>query len=94
MALRRTGIKRRKRKGNSAYLEAREVLAEQAEWRCQAGTPQCNGQVEQVHHRKGRDGELLADPEYLLPLCYPCHIYIHANPETSYQRGWMVRRTV
>jgi hypothetical protein len=83
---------RRRRKANPEYLAIRERIAEEAGWACQARTTRCNGRVEQIHHRKGRDGELLTNPEYLLPLCEPCHTYIHAHPAESYERGWMVRR--
>lgn len=92
MALRRNPIRRRQRKGTGRYLEHREVIAEAANWVCQAGTPVCEGNVEQIHHRKGRDGELLTDPTYLLAVCFPCHTYIHAHPQESYDKGWMVRR--
>lgn len=92
MGLRRTGIRRRKRKGNVEYLAMRGVVAEAAGWRCEARTRACNGQVEQVHHRKGRDGQRLTEIQYLLAVCHPCHEYIHANPSESYERGWMVRR--
>lgn len=90
--MKRSRIRRKQRSGLAEYNKAREALAEQAAYRCQARTPNCNGQLEQVHHRKGRDGELLTNPEYLLGVCYPCHSYIHANPSESYERGWMIRR--
>ena len=32
-----------------------------------------------LHHKRGRDGELLFDRRYFMPVCRPCHIWIHDN---------------
>lgn len=45
----------------------------------------------QVHHRAGRQGKRLIDTNLFLPVCHACHVWIHANPEASYERGWLVR---
>ena len=33
----------------------------------------------QVHHKAGRNGALLLDERYWLPVCLPCHEWIHGN---------------
>ena len=45
-----------------------------------------------AHHKAGRDGDKLADDTEFLGACDPCHTYIHAHPEESYELGYMVRR--
>lgn len=92
MLRRKSHMRKKRRPGTEQYLQMRETIAEQAAYRCQAKTPRCSGQLDQVHHRKGRDGELLTNPEYLLGVCEPCHSYIHSHPSESYERGWMIRR--
>lgn len=56
---------------------------------CEAGTPACTGPGEVFHHRQGRRTH---DPDLILHCCDACHLYIHAHPAESYERGWMVRR--
>ena len=29
----------------------------------------------------------------LISLCRPCHDHVHANPEQSYEEGWLVKST-
>jgi hypothetical protein len=74
------------------YQKARAVVYERSGGTCEARTPDCEGRLHQVHHRKGRDGELIDDLDLLLGVCIWCHHYIHANPARSYEQGWMVRR--
>ena len=56
---------------------------------CEAETPDCIGGGEVFHHRMGRRTHR---PELLLHLCNPCHLWIHAHPQESMERGWMVSR--
>lgn len=46
-----------------------------------------------VHHAAGRLNDLLTDTTYFFAVCEECHAYIHAHPNESYERGWMVHRT-
>lgn len=48
--------------------------------------------ADQVHHRLGRDGERLLDARYYMGLCAGCHTHVHANPQESYEKGWLIRR--
>ena len=62
----------------------------------QRGGPQCevcrSRAAIEIHHRMGREGDLLFDARYYLGLCPECHQRIHANPEDAYRRGWMLKR--
>ena len=93
--LRRTRIKQRSNKESARlrrYEQARAVVFERANGYCEANTQNCRGPMDQVHHRKGRDGDLIDDESLLLGVCWACHNYIHSNPALSYGQGWMVRR--
>lgn len=93
--MKRTPLRSRSNKESARvrrYMSVRSDVIEAANGSCLARTTHCRGAADQVHHRKGRDGDLVDDPEYLLPVCWSCHNYIHGNPETSYDRGWMVKR--
>ena len=95
MTLRRTPIRRRSKKESERirrYDRARTIVMEAAEGMCEAATKRCVGPAGQVHHRKGRDGDLVVDLDNLLAVCYTCHDYIHGHPHESYERGWMIRR--
>ena len=93
--MKRTPIRRRSNREAERirrYDRARAIVMEAAQGMCEAATRVCVGPAGQVHHRKGRDGELVDNLDYLLAVCYACHDYIHSHPHESYERGWMVRR--
>lgn len=93
--MKRTPIRRRSRKESARvarYNKAREIVFERSGGSCEARTPDCRGVSDQVHHRKGRDGDLVDDIDYLLAACWACHNYIHRHPAESYERGWMIKR--
>lgn len=93
--MKRSPLKRRSRKEGERlrrYEKARAAVAERSGLTCEARTPDCDGALHQVHHRKGRDGELIDELDLLIGVCVSCHRYIHGNPTISYQRGWMVKR--
>jgi hypothetical protein len=74
------------------YEKARAIVFERANGYCEANTPACRGAMDQVHHRQGRDGDLIDDVSRLLGVCWACHNHIHGNPAVSYERGWLLRR--
>lgn len=51
----------------------------------------CDGRAVLFHHvlRRSKQGKGTADNG--LHLCNPCHLWIHANPAISYERGWLAR---
>lgn len=40
-----------------------------------------------VHHIRGRLGELLVRQEYWVALCRSCHAWVHDNPTAARERG-------
>ena len=93
--MKRTALKRRSHRESQRvrrYDRARTIVMESANGMCEAATRRCIGPAGQIHHRKGRDGDLVDDLDYLLAVCYACHDYIHSHPNESYERGWMIRR--
>lgn len=42
----------------------------------------------EVHHRRGRRGEMLLKTEYWSALCRECHAWVHANPAKAKEEGW------
>lgn len=52
----------------------------------------CNNNSEEVHHQKGRIGDLLYDVRFFLPVCRTCHVFIEKHPETAYMNGWSLLR--
>lgn len=43
-----------------------------------------------LHHRKGRRGNLLFDTKWFMALCRTCHDYVHNNVANSKRMGWLV----
>jgi hypothetical protein len=41
-----------------------------------------------VHHMRGREGLLLSDVRYFLPVCRQHHGWIEANKEDARKKGW------
>ena len=105
---RRTGLRRsgrlRPRSAKRARQEAtyratvRELLTRRpwcaAGWQLDADGVAgiCTGRATQAHHRAGRDGDRLTDPDDLVPVCADCHRWIHAHPADAYRLGLLVRR--
>lgn len=48
--------------------------------------------TEDVHHKRGKEGDLLYDVRYFLAVCRKCHTWIHDNPELAYEQGWSLSR--
>ena len=45
-----------------------------------------------IHHKKGRIGALLTDPEYFMAVCIDCHKWIEEHPLESKAKGYSVSR--
>ena len=74
------------------YLKIRKsfLLSSQG---CQASLPKiCTRQVTDVHHMKGRIGNLLTDPTYFLAVCRPCHNWIEEHPKEAKELGYSISR--
>lgn len=46
----------------------------------------------QIHHKKGRAGELLYNKDYFLAVCFNCHRYIEDNPYFAISNGFSLSR--
>lgn len=45
----------------------------------------------ELHHKKGRNRELLVDVQYFAALCHECHYHIHfIAPLWAYENGWLI----
>jgi len=50
----------------------------------------CGTKAVHLHHRKlRRHGD--HSQANLVPLCFRCHDWAHANPAEAYETGWLVR---
>jgi hypothetical protein len=52
----------------------------------------CGGNSEEVHHKKGRDGILLFDIRFWLPVCRRCHERITIESKWAYNEGLSLSR--
>lgn len=41
-----------------------------------------------IHHKKGKIGDLLIDTRHFLPVCRACHEFIETNPEIAKDLGF------
>jgi len=51
-----------------------------------------NTPAAEIHHKAGRNGERLLFVPHFMAVCRNCHLYIHANPMESYERGWLISK--
>lgn len=59
---------------------------------CQAQLPGCMGKCDQIHHKKGKIGELYLDTKYWLALDFNCHRWIEEHPEEAKKLGFSESR--
>ena len=52
----------------------------------------CGGMATEIHHVKGRMGELLINPDYFLAVCRKCHDNIESNPTWAKENGYSLSR--
>ena len=52
----------------------------------------CGCEATEIHHKKSRVEKMLLDIHYWMAVCRECHNEIHANPEYSYQMGYLIKR--
>jgi len=55
-----------------------------------------NGKCEKrgyhCHHKLMRSAGGRHEEDNLVLTCEPCHQYVHAHPNWSYENGWLIRR--
>lgn len=83
---------RRKHKGGQV---PRALVARRSGGLCELGLEGiCRVKADCFHHRLMRAHDGPDTVENLMHLCNAgCHAYVHANPEESYLRGWLIRST-
>ena len=52
----------------------------------------CGFQATEIHHRKGRVGELLTDTTTFISLCRSCHHWIESHPLEAKEKGYSLSR--
>lgn len=45
-----------------------------------------------IHHKKGRTGDLLLDPRFFIGVCRNCHRWIEENHVDAIEAGWSLSR--
>lgn len=79
-----------KRHESPELSASRLIVKSRSGGRCEIVHLGCTGWVEHVHHRRRRSQGGTDDPDNLLGLCRIAHEFVHANPELSFQRGWLL----
>jgi hypothetical protein len=59
---------------------------------CEAKLEGCGKVSVEIHHKRGRIGEDLINPDFFLACCQKCHMVIEANPAWAKQNGFSVSR--
>ena len=89
--MKRSRIRRRPYDPNPGRADAIRQVRARAAGSCEANAaPECSGRHDHSHHRLLRSQGGRDTPENLLAVCSQCHWFIHENPATSYDRGWML----
>jgi len=52
----------------------------------------CTRRATEVHHKKGRIGELLLNILFWLAVCHECHEYIENNRTFAIEQGFSIKR--
>lgn len=82
-----------KRKEQSKiYSQERLLFLEQFPF-CKAQLENCTVRATDIHHKKGRLGELYLDTNYWLPTCRSCHTWITENPLKAIAKGLSITRS-
>lgn len=71
-------------------VAGKAAVRERSGGRCEVGSEVCDGQAVHVHHKARRGFKGCHAPELLMHVCSSCHSLVHAQPERSYEAGWLV----
>jgi len=88
------GIKKmsaKRAKQNTLYLQKRNAFLKANPF-CQAKIIGCQRIADQIHHMRGRDGDLLSDERYFLAVCQTCHRDITDDSKMAIERGFSLTR--
>lgn len=76
---------------NREYLKVRYAYLMTSD-HCAARVTGCTLTATQIHHKRGRIGELLCDTSYFLPVCMNCHEWIEKHPQLAKELGFSESR--
>ena len=71
-------------------VAAKKAVRRRSRGICEVGSEVCTGEAQHFHHRKMRSAGGSHSERNGLDSCWACHDFIHANPETSYEHGWLL----
>lgn len=54
---------------------------------------ECNNKSKEIHHKKGREEELLTDVDNFMAVCPSCHHKITVDSEWAIEKGYSYKRT-
>lgn len=81
----------KRKKQTALYLKKRRTFMDQNTC-CQAKLKGCTGRSTELHHRKGRLGELIYDERYFLAVCRSCHGIITEHSKLALEKGLSLLR--
>lgn len=56
--------------------------------------PECHRKSSEIHHQKGRIGDLLTNTDYFMAVCPDHHHMIHADPVWARNNGYSLLRSL
>jgi len=75
----------KRKKETTLYLKVRQGYLNRLK-NCEC----CGAPATEIHHKSGRENELLFDPLYFMAICRSCHSWIHNNPKEARDRKWLL----
>jgi len=80
-------LSKKRAKQNREYLILRAEHLERFPW-CW----RCGVMATQIHHKKGRVGDLLTDEKFFVSLCARCHDFVENHPKWAKEQGFSLSR--
>lgn len=72
------------------YRKIRDAFM--ANKKCEAQLDGCSIKATDLHHAKGKIGDLLTDQRYFKALCRNCHSYLEVHPDEAKEKGFSLSR--
>ena len=86
-------VRSQKRSKEERLYSGKRVIFLQENPMCQAHLPGiCTKHATEVHHKKGRIGELLLNILFWLGVCHACHEWIENNRAEAMELGFSIKR--
>jgi len=88
----RTRIKKVSEKMNSRLVVYRNIRKQYLDSHVCCEVLGCYNPATDIHHKKGRENDLLVDTRYFMAICRLCHARIDTDPEWARSNGYTLRR--